>query len=36
MIGAYVVVLAGFGISVAYVLVIHHILKAAEAAQNQG
>ena len=35
MIGAYLVVLSGFGLSVAYVLVIHYILKSTEAGQDQ-
>jgi len=35
MIGEYIVVLVGFGIAIAYVLIIRHILNAAED-QNEG
>jgi len=35
MIGAYIVVLIGFGLSIAYVLVIRHILHAAERSSNK-
>jgi len=34
MIGSYIVVAIGFGIAIAYVLVIRHILNAAEAHPN--
>ena len=35
MIGAYIVVLIGFGLSIAYVLVIRHILNAAESGSGK-
>ena len=35
MIGAYIVVAVGFALAIAYILVMHHILKSTEAETDQ-